>query len=356
MKILVVGDGHSTIHEVAVVEAFKQLGHQVEPFYWQVYFRAFNPLIRLWRRAQNKFLVGPTISRINADLVTKALQFSPRLIFIYRGTHITPATILEIKRKLPDCLIYGYNNDDPFGKGHPPWLWQHFLKCVPSYDIVFAYRHQNLDDFLKLGAKRVELLRSWFIPRKNHPVELSEEEKKIYGCDVVFIGHFEADGRFEYLEEIVRAGNKLHLYGPPYEWNHRLEKSTVLRHLAPVRLVWDEEYNKALCGSKIALCFFSKLNRDTYTRRCFEIPATQTLLLSEYSTDLSTIYAAGEDADYFKSKEELIRKINMYLEDEHLRCHVASNGFCRVTYDGHDIVSRMKRVLDCMDTIRKGSL
>ena len=346
MKILVVGDGHSAIHEVAVVEAFKNLGHQVETFYWQTYFNSQNPLVRLWQRVQNKFIVGPTLVRLNADLINVANKFNPKLIFIYRGTHITPHTITEIKKKLPGCVVYGYNNDDPFADGHPPWLWRHFLKSVPKYDLVFAYRHRNLDDLRKIGARRVELLRSSYIPELNHFVSLSEIDKVNYDCDVVFVGHYENDGRLEYLEEIVKAGYKLRLFGPGYEWNSLLAKSVVLKHLVPVNLVWNEDYNKALCGAKIALCFFSKLNRDTYTRRCFEIPAAGTLLLSEYSDDLASLYQAGEEVDMFKTKQEMIRKINLYLDNDELRSHVAANGNRRVIVDGHNIVSRMEKVLD----------
>lgn len=349
MRILVVGDGHSAIHEVAVADAFKELGHEVKSFYWHTYFNTSNPVISVWRRAQNKFLVGAVINRLNSDLIKKSLQFSPKLIFIYRGTHISPNAIREIKRQLPDCMIYGYNNDDPFAQGHPPWLWRHFLKSVPLYDIVFAYRHHNLNDFVKIGAKRVELLRSWFISSKNHPVCLTDTDKALYCCDVVFIGHFEDDGRLECLEELAKIGIKLNLFGPPYEWNHRLAKSPILKHLAPVRLVWNDEYNKALCGAKIALCFFSKLNRDTYTRRCFEIPATRTLLLSEYSSDISSIYRAGEDADFFENKADLIKKVQFYLENESLRNKVALSGFLRVCENGHDNISRMKNVLQYLE-------
>lgn len=348
MKILVVGDGHSAIHEVAVVEAFRKLGHRVEPFYWQSYFNSQNPVVRLWQRIQNKFLIGPVLRKLNADLVDAAIQFKPKLIFIYRGTHITPKAISEIKQRLPGCVVYGYNNDDPFADGHPPWLWRHFLKSVPKYDLVFAYRHHNLDDFIKIGAKRVELLRSWYIPHLNHAVTLSDIDEGKYGCDVVFVGHYENDERLEYLEEIARNGFKLRLFGPEYEWNHLLVKSEELNHLAPVHLVWNEDYNKALCGAKIALCFFSKLNRDTYTRRCFEIPATRTLLLSEYSDDLASLYQAGEEADFFKNKEEMILKIKLYLGDDNLRGRVAANGNQRAINDGHDVVSRMAKVLDCV--------
>jgi spore maturation protein CgeB len=346
MKILVVGDGHSAIHEVAVVDAFKKLGHQVEAFYWQNYFNSQSRLVSLWQRVQNKFIIGPTLDRLNVDLINAAEQFNPKLMFIYRGTHITPQTITEIKQRLPDCVVYGYNNDDPFADGHPPWLWRHFLKSVPKYDLVFAYRHHNLGDFLRIGAKKVELLRSWYIPEINYPVSLSGIDKIKYECDVIFIGHCENDGRLEYLEEIVKNGYKLRLFGPGYEWDHLLNKSEILKHLSPVHLVWNEDYNKALAGGKIALCFFSKLNRDTYTRRCFEIPAAGTLLLSEYSDDLASLYQAGEEADFFKTKEEMIQKINLYLDNDDLRSRIAANGNQRAIIDGNDIVSRMTKVLD----------
>lgn len=346
MKILVVGDGHSAIHEVAVANAFKKLGHQVEVFYWENYFNSQHPVKRLWQRIQNKFIAGPKITSLNTDLINSANLFNPKLVFIYRGTHVYPQTITEIKQRLPDCMVYGYNNDDPFADGHPPWLWRHFLKSVPKYDLVFAYRHRNLADFRKIAARRVELLRSWYIPDLNHSVTLSEIDKVKYDCDVVFIGHYENDGRLEYLEEIVRNGYKLRLFGPDYEWNSLLAKSVVLKHLVPVHLVWNEDYNKALCGAKIALCFFSKLNRDTYTRRCFEIPATGTLLLSEYSDDLASLYQAGEEADFFKNKEEMIQKIKLYLGNDDLRSRLGENGKKRAIIDGHDIVSRMGKVLD----------
>lgn len=348
MKILVVGDGHSAIHEVAVVESFKKLGHQVKAFYWQTYFNSQNPLVRLWQRVQNKFIIGPTLDRLNAELIDVAVQYTPKLIFIYRGTHITPKTITKIKTILSDCVVYGYNNDDPFAEGHPSWLWRYFLKSVPEYDLMFAYRHHNINDFCNIGARRTALLRSWYIPELHRRISLSAIDEMKYNCDVVYVGHYENDGRLQYLEEIVKRGYKLRLFGPSYEWNSQLAKSLVLKHLVPVHLVWNEDYSKALCGAKIALCFFSKLNRDTYTRRCFEIPAAGTMLLSEYSDDLASLYRAGKEADFFKSKGEMIQKIKLYLDNDDLRSRVAANGNQRVIIDGHDIVSRMKKVLDCV--------
>lgn len=346
MKILVVGDGHSSIHEVAATKAFRKLGHQSKLFCWHTYFKSKNLFLDIYYRAQNKFIFGPKINDLNKDLIKKIIKFKPDLIFVYRGTHVKPKTISKIKFILPSCKVFGYNNDDPFSSGHPYWLWRLFMKCIPLYDLMFVYRHHNLKDFMKKKANSVALLRSWFIPELNFKIKLSKKEKLKYECDVVFVGHYENDGRLECLEEIVKKGHNLRIFGPPNEWNKILRQSKILKHLEPVHQVWNLEYNKIISGAKIALCFFSKLNRDTYTRRCFEIPASGTMLLSEYSKDLTTIFNKGKEIDLFKSKNQLIKKINFYLQNDEIRKKIAKNGYLKVNKDGHDIVSRMSLVID----------
>lgn len=149
MKILVVGDGHSFIHERAVVKSFKKLGHKTKYFYWYKYFYSSNLINGYLKRIQNKFIVGPIIKKINLDFYKFSINFKPDLIFIYRGTHIFPQTIELIKLKIPNCKVFGYNNDNPFSVDHPLWLWRYFIKCLPIYDLVFAYRNKNLKDFKK---------------------------------------------------------------------------------------------------------------------------------------------------------------------------------------------------------------
>lgn len=349
MKILVVGDWHSELHEEAVFKAFRQLGHDVIGFPWCRYFRPCTGWMKgfdsLVKRAQNKYLIGSKITQLNRDLIHQASREQPDMVFVYRGTHILPSTLRQLHIVAPSAVLIGYNNDDPFAPKQPHWLWRHFLAGVPEYDLVLAYRHHNIKDFYQIGARRVELLRSWFIPERSYPVELLAEDVLKYECDVVFIGHYEPDERVSYLEEIVRHGFKLRLFGHGEDWNPVLKKSELLKALAPINPLWGENYNKALCGAKVALCFFSRLNRDTYTRRCFEIPATGTLMLSEFSDDLASLYREGEEVDFFRSKKELIKKLSFYLHDEKLRQQVATNGHYRVTADGHDVVTRMKQVM-----------
>lgn len=348
MKILVVGDGHSEIHEIAVAEAFRKLGHQVTTFYWHNYFKTPNIIMRHWLHGQNKVIWGPQIRKINRDLSAKAYHLKPDLIFIYRGTHIAAMTISEIKRNIPKCQIFGYNNDNPFAPGHPPWLWRNFMASLPLYDLMFAYRKHNIEDFRRAGAQRVDLLMPWFIAEQNRPVSANCENGNDFFCDVVFIGHYENDHRLDYVKALSDNDIDFKLFGP--DWERAPKHHWLIKH-SPTKPVRGNDYNLALCSARIALCFFSRLNRDTYTRRCFEIPATGTFMLSEYSGDVANLFAEGVEADFFKSPEEMILKIHKYLDDDILRRQIAERGHRRVYQDGHDVVSRMRFVLNHVSSL-----
>jgi spore maturation protein CgeB len=350
MRVLVAGDWHSDLHETEVCKSLSRLGHEALEFKWFQYFKFDTSKPRSWgaliKRVQSKFVAGPLIDRINRDFLAQVRKQQPDLIFVYRGTHITAQTLQTIRRELPSCKLIGYNNDDPFSPTQPRYLWRHFMAAIPVYDLMLAYRHANLEDLKRAGARRVDLMRSWYVPDRSYPVKLTEADKDLYECDVVFIGHYEPDQRLEYLEAIVSKGYKLRLFGPSNYWQKPLESSPLLSHLAPILLVWGGEYNKALCGAKIALCFFSKLNRDTYTRRCFEIPATQTMLLSEYSDDLATLYTAGVEADFFTTKDEMLIQLDYYINNSNIRRGLAKNGYEKTRAAGHDIDSRIREVLN----------
>jgi hypothetical protein len=298
---------------------------------------------------------------LNRELVTLVSRERPGILFIYRGTHISKETLQAVKAASPSTVLIGYNNDDPFGPGQPALLWRHFLKAIPYYDLVLAYRERNIEDFKRAGARRVELLRSWFVPEWHRPVNLSGADEERYRSDVVFVGHYEADGRLEKLEALAAAGLKVRIFGPGrgfrgFDWDPVLEKSAQLKGLAPVRLVWGDDYAKALCGSKVALCFLSKLNRDTYTRRCFEIPSTRTLMLSEYSDDLAGLFCEGTEVEFFRSTGELVEKAKYYAAHAEPRAAMAEAGRRKVVAAGHDVRSRMQQVLAWANTERVQTL
>jgi len=211
------------------------------------------------------------------------------------------------------------------------------------HHLHFVYRQSNIEDLKALGISPVHLLRSYFIPEEDYRIPLGSTDVA-YHSDVVFAGHYEADGRLRALEAVAALNVRVNLFGP--EW-HRgmkgLASDSPLRTLYPVRRVLGDDYRKAVSGAKIALCFLSKINVDTYTRRNFQIPAMGTFMLSEYSEDLTSLFTEGIEAEYFRTTDELVDKTRYYLKHEDVRERIARKGYERVWKDGHDVGSRMKQ-------------
>ncbi len=357
-KILISGEWLWDHYQEACSSALVKLGHEVIKFGWQQHFferpAGRDPHFKSFMiQRQNKYLVGPLISGINRDLISLASDTKPEIIWLYNDTHIFPRTIEKLRRDLPSTVLAQYANDNPWGKNQSAITWRHFKKAVPFFDINFYYRPSNEKDFEAAGARETALLRSYYIPEDIYPIERHKIEDE-FRSDVVFVGHFENDDRLDMLTEIVRAGFNLKVFGTAWDKPiSRLPRDNPLRRLLPVRPARGEQYRKAICGSRIALAFLSKLNEDSYTRRSFEIPAMKTFMLSEYTDDLNSLLAEGKEAEYFRSKGELMEKILYYLGHDDQIAEIARCGYDRVRKDGHDVTSRMEQFMHRIQLVKK---
>lgn len=353
MKILIVADWHGDIYAQAFYDGFKYLNDDVFKFSWKEYFHHYqyanryetddSKLKSLYYRIQNKFLIGPVLWNINKDLILECEEIKPDLMFIYRGTHIYPSTIKTIKAKF-DCKVFGYNNDDPFSDEYADYFWRYYKKSVSYYDHIFSYRWKNIDDYKAVGYNTVSLLRSYYLKDKNFYI--ADLPTNDYKCNVMFIGHFENDGRDETVKLLIENGIDIKLYGT--EWENSQYYDFFIEKIGNIKPLYSD-YNLALNSAKIALVFLSKLNNDTYTRRCFEIPATKTMMMAEYTDDLNDMFQEGKDAEYFRNKEELLTKVQYYLSHEKELYSIGESGYKRLLNDGHEVVDRCREILRVYD-------
>ena len=346
-NILLVGDWHSNIHEEPFADGLAKAGLLVTSFKWYLYFQQFSKKGRIadiFSRLQNKYMLGFLVERLNKDLVGQVSRDKPDILFVYRGSHIYPKTLQSIRGANPDILIIGYNNDDPFSALYPKWKWRHFNHSIPYYDLLLAYRFSNLSHFIQRGAKKVDMLRSWFLPAIHKKIPTESLVNNPYSCDVIFVGHYEPDGRMEMLDLLAANQVRVKIFGPSGPstksgWDEAIANSTHLSSLA-VSYLRGSEYVLAINSAKIALCFLSKLNNDSYTRRCFEIPACGTALFSEWSEDLSNLFEDGVNAVLFKSEQELVDRVKYYLSHPVQLQELADKGRELVKSKGHDVYSR----------------
>jgi len=347
-RILLVGNYIWPWYQEACAKALEKLGCEVERFGWFDDFHHWRegfsePFYHsLWHRMQYRLHTGPTVWRVSRRLLQRTEDFQPDIVWFYNVQLISPSVVKAMRHTCPNATFVQYANDNPFSTSAKPGLWRNFLESIPLFDVHFSFRLSNVDDYRQRGAKSVHLLRSYFIPEDEYPVPQYKIPER-FKCDVVFAGHYEDDGRAELLETICDAGFHLNLFGGG--WNAalpRLRADSPLRDQYPVSPATESDYRYAICGAKVALCFLSTLNRDTYTRRSFQIPAMRTAMLSQYTDDLAGLYEEDKEVVFFRSQTELLDKLNRLLSDDPWRVSVADAGYAKVYAAGNDVESRMR--------------
>lgn len=347
LRVLLVGEYVWPWYQEACATALEQHGCDVVRFGWLDDFRRFSqdasePIFRsFWRRIQHRLGIGPTVWRVYARLLKLARASQPDIVWFYNVQLIAPSVVRAMKKDLPGATFVQYANDNPFSSDAKRSIWRYYLSSIPLFDKHFSYRHSNIEDYRRYGATSVHLLRSYFIREEDFPVPQEEIPDK-FKCDVVFAGHYEDDGRVEVLEAICDAGYRLNLFGGG--WNaalSTLREDSPLRSKYPIAPAIGADYRYAICGAKVALCFLSTLNRDTYTRRNFQIPAMEVAMLSQYTDDLAEMYEADREAVFFKNQRDLLCQLERLVNDDAWRRAIAHAGYKKVYSAGHDVRGRI---------------
>ena len=96
----------------------------------------------------------------------------------------------------------------------------------------------------------------------------------------------------------------------------------------------------------MALCFLSKANNDVYTRRNFEIPATGTIVVSEYTKELNALFEADKEIIMFNDKHDMVKKVKNYLNDDNLLSQLTEQAFNKIISAKHSEVDRAQQILN----------
>lgn len=341
MKILVSETGVYDWHGQVWVDRFRELGVQSELFREIQFFRSDTAVLNILNRFQAKYRLGPALTKLNNALLEKAMSTKANVALLVRGDMIFPETIQRLRDQ--GVLVLGWNNDDPFSPHQSKVSWRYLFSGLKFYDHYFAYRSANIEDFKEIGCGSVSLLRSSYIRELHFPIK--DMYNSPYACDVSFTGHWEADGREHLLYAISNEPRiKLRIFGGGL-WRKSPLFSMLDLVAGPIKPVLGADYNLVLNSTRIALVFLSKLNRDTYTRRCFEIPAAGAFMLCEFTTDMASLFKEGVEAEYFRSREELLDKVRFYLSNDNARVRIARAGHEKVLQGHHEAKDRASEII-----------
>lgn len=334
-RIAIVRGAIGDMYEPAWVRSLRELGVQCQ---------LLDPAERipssLLGRVQRRFLYGPNISKARRNVIDKLLQIEPDAVLLYQGHLFGPEHLDELR---DHTMVLGYHNDDPFGPSRSMLRYRLLHKALSSYHGYHFYRDCNASEAKTFGLKRTGVVLPGYMPWVDYPRRKSNHFAAPDG--IFFAGHCENDIRISCVENAIKRQIPIKIFGDPKSWNENAT-SIVKNTIGRVHHVFGDEYREAISNSAISLCFFSKKNRDTYTRRVFEITACAGFLLSERSEDMLEFFTEGKEAEYFSSQEEFIDKAEFYLRNDRVRRSIAKRGYERAQSSGYDVVSRTRKWLD----------
>lgn len=320
------------------ISSFRKLGCIVIPFSSYITYPETGFLRKLFLKVCNRLNIGPRNRKLQDALLALAAKEKPDWIHFRMPLGFDRKTIETLKKK--KIIVTEYFNDDAFSKSQAIGLHWKFRHALSSYDGHFVWRARDIERYMRAGAIHVEHSPPYYDPERVFlPATLLKPHN--FMADAAFVGHWEADWRVECLDALVNNGLSVILKGGLWE---RAIKGRQLGKLAPITEAFGIEYAHIYASVIAGLCFFSKINNDTWTRRALEIVAVGGILVCERTEEAIQHFKDREEAYFFSSIEELIMIVKDLKNDPEKRERVRAAGHARLMQSDNTILSRAKKV------------
>jgi spore maturation protein CgeB len=321
--------------------ALERLGHRVVPLNAYEYAPS-NPLVA---KITFRLAAGPTVNRLNRDILQRAEQEKPDLLWADKLLGMRPSTLKKLRAM--GITTVSYMIDNPFGtRGDPGWRL--YMKDIPYYDLHVVQRDANFADYKQRGARDVIKIQTAYEPTVHFPppADWSDAQRD---RDVSFVGT-SYDDRAETLAWLAKQGYGVVISGNRRSWQ-RVLPADQFAALYREGELYLKEYREAIWRSKINLSFLTWANQDEFVHKSFEIAGCGGFLLAERSEGHLQRFREDEEAAFFTGREELAAKIRRYLPDEAARARIAAAGHARAVRDGYHNDRQVGLVVDRARTI-----
>jgi spore maturation protein CgeB len=197
----------------------------------------------------------------------------------------------------------------------------------PYYDFFFIIDSLEVLKYVKISAKFVYWLPLALDPALHKTVCLNENEKHKYSSNVTFVGTV-IPVREDMLEAVADFG--LNIWAPPASacgsW---IDRKPALSRCYRGGPIFGEEVVKIYNASKIIVSIDSLYGNQIFsvTPRVFEVAGCGSFHVCNYNKQLSKLhFKIGKDIVCFYTKDDLIKLVKYYLENEDERVAIANNG------------------------------
>ena len=336
-KILYVGDprpGCTSAHRLA---SLKRLQQDVICVDVPSYHSNWKPLAV----AMDRIPIYPLVRRINRDLLRRAAQFKPDVVWFDKPIHFTRATISALKFNGADTVCY--NLDNPFGPRNDG-IWYQFKRVFRFFDLHCVPRSVDVERYRAWGLPHVKILLS-YEPSAHYPPPAHWPDSK-RDRQISYIGAPYED-RAPFLLALAES-QALPVSIDGYGWHWVFNKAQLKQYVRYGYLVGDP-YREHIWRSRINLSFLTRLNEEDIAHKSVEIAACQGFLLALRCEGHQAIFEEDKEAVFFSSVEECADKCRFYLNRPDLREAIAHRGRERAVRSGYDNDTQMARILNRLD-------
>ena len=360
MKILFLGQIDAGQTSRMRMKAFMRLGHTVSGVH------TVEPWTRVsWlkRQVQRHLQYGSVVDEINRSVLEHAREFRPNLIWAEKQEFLRAETIEELQKLNARCVHF---TPDPYFS--LDWKRTRLMDLtLRSFDALIYCKSYERGQYEALG-KPLFYMPLGYCDEVHRPLTSSDAR---WSCTVGFVGGWEPR-RQHLLHSVAAAGTDVKIWGAYWEFlcdgKWTVRRQIILRQLAGQDRfrfhtdallsgahqggeVYQDDYARAITGSKIGIGFLRKAWPDQHTTRSFEIPACGSMLLADRTEEHQAFFEEGTEAEFFRSCEELLDKVNFYCRNESARKLVAAKGYQRCITAGYSYVNRLSAILESLGPI-----
>jgi|LSQX01.3.fsa_nt_gb hypothetical protein len=226
------------------------------------------------------------LGQVNSPLLSTFHSMRPDIVLAYNSGMLLPETMREMQKSAKVCFYMG---DSPFY----PTRTDTYLSCLMQADMILCpdtYWGKQLGG-LGIGSVKPFLIGS--SQETNHVQEVSEEEKKKWGSDLVFIGITSPSTRgfkrILFLSQFCDFDMKIYTSRKIESWYQefpQLQKRVV----HPIKRLTDAELNTLLNCCKLYPVDSNTGMINGVHWRIFECIGSGILPLAEYRKDVKEIF------------------------------------------------------------------
>ena len=322
--VLVVGRFHTEGVAAHIAEGFAALGHPVERF--DPAFQRQTTAGKLRKRYEQ---VRTRLDDLAGNLPFVRARFSERLLSAARSRNIgftlvchdflQPGEIRRLREETGAPVAIWF--PDHIGNFSKAW----FLSA--DYDALFFKDPFIVQNLRRTLDKPIYYMPECFNPQRHRLDSLSEEDHRIYGCDVATAGNLYSY-RAAFFERL--GDYEVKIWGnPPPLWMD----DAPIRQMLQGRFVANEDKARAFLAAKIIVNNLNPAEIWGINARTFEIAGIGGFQLVDWRPGLGQLFEDGRELVSFRSMEDLREKIDHYLPLEEERREIARKGHERALRD-----------------------